>query len=66
MINIILIIYLILASTFGAYWLAKEDQVCKNEDITLFHIIGNVVPAVLFSWIILFFELTTRVVIKKR
>lgn len=46
--QIILITYVVLASTIGAWWLASNDV--HKKEITLFDIIGNIVPAVMFIW----------------
>ena len=46
--QIILITYVVLASTIGAWWLASND--IHKKEITLFDIIGNIVPAVMFIW----------------
>ena len=46
--QIILITYVVLASTIGAWWLASNDV--HKKEITVFDIIGNIVPAVMFIW----------------
>ena len=46
--QIILITYVVLASTIGAWWLASND--IHKKEITLFDIIGNIVPSVMFIW----------------
>lgn len=46
--QIILITYVVLASTIGAWWLASND--IHKKEITLFDIIGNIVPSIMFIW----------------
>ena len=46
--QIILITYVVLASTIGAWWLASNDV--HKKEITVFDIIGNIIPSVMFIW----------------
>lgn len=46
--QIILMVYIALASTLGAWWLASND--IHKKEITLFDIIGNIVPSIMFIW----------------
>lgn len=46
--QIILITYVVLASTIGAWWLSSND--IHKKEITLFDIIGNIVPSIMFIW----------------
>lgn len=46
--QIILITYVVLASTIGAWWLASND--IHKKEITLFDIVGNIVPSIMFIW----------------
>ena len=55
-----------LNSLIVAYIMAVEDERNKNEDITLFHILGNLLPAFIISVPFVIIVLTSKMVIKKR
>ena len=55
-----------LFSLIVAYIMAVEDERNKNENITLFHILGNFFLALIISVPFLIIALTSKVVIKKQ
>lgn len=57
----ILITYIVLASTVGAWWLAGGDR----KEITLLDLIAWVLPSILFIWLILTASLLDRIKIKR-
>ena len=59
--QIILITYIVLASTVGAWWLAGGDK----KEITLFDVLGNILPSILVIWMLVPFSLLDRIKIKK-
>jgi hypothetical protein len=59
--QIILITYIVLASTVGAWWLAGGDK----KEITLLDLIAWVLPSILFIWLILTASLLDKIKIKK-
>ena len=59
--QIILIIYIVLAGTVGAWWLAGGG---RNE-ITLLDLIACILPSILLIWILLPLSLLDRIKIKK-
>lgn len=59
-------IYIILASTIGAYYMAKIDSRNCNENITLFHVLGNIFPSLILSWFLFFVYICNLIVINKR
>ena len=61
--QIILITYVILASTIGAWWLASND--IHKKEITLLDVVGNIVPAVMCIWLLYPSHLLERIKIKK-
>jgi len=60
----ILTIYLILASTVGAYYFAKVQAEQVGTDVTLLGILGSIFPAILLSPVYLLL-LLSLVVVKK-
>ena len=59
--QIFLIIYIVLAGTLGAWWLAGGDK----KEITLLDLIAWVLPSILFIWLILTASLLDKIKIKK-
>ena len=55
-----------LFSLVVAYILAIEDERNKNEDITLFHILGNLLPALIISVPFVIILIMSKMIIKKR
>ena len=49
--QIILITYIILASTVGAWWLASND--IHKKEITLLDVLGHMMPAIVICWILI-------------
>jgi hypothetical protein len=64
-ISVLCITYLILSSTIGAWWMASMDVSEEKDHITLFVILCNILPAVLFSWILFPLVLANKIKIKK-
>lgn len=65
MICIILWVYICLSSTFGAWWLASNKLDDEGEDITLFDIVGNILPAIIFCWFLVPLTLLMMIKVKK-
>ncbi len=61
--QIILITYLVLSSTLGAWWMANIRK-GKKLDITLMDVAASILPAILFGWLYVFVQLD-KVVLKK-
>jgi len=61
--QIILITYVVLASTIGAWWLASNDV--HKKEITLLDLIACILPSILFIWMLLPLSLLGRIKIKK-
>jgi hypothetical protein len=59
--QIILITYVILASTVGAWWFAGGDK----KDITLLDLVACILPSILSIWLILPLSFLDRIKIKK-
>jgi hypothetical protein len=59
--QIFLIVYIVLAGTVGAWWLAGGDK----KEITLLDLIAWVLPSILFIWLILTASLLDKIKIKK-
>jgi hypothetical protein len=59
--QIILITYVILASTVGAWWLAGGDK----KEITLLDLMACILPSILLVWMLVPFSLLDRIKIKK-
>ena len=59
--QIFLIVYIVLAGTLGAWWLAGGDK----KEITLLDLIAWVLPSILFIWLILTASLLDKIKIKK-
>ena len=59
--QIFLIIYIVLAGTLGAWWLAGGDK----KEITLLDLIAWVLPSILAIWLILPLSLLDKIKIKK-
>ena len=59
--QIFLIVYIVLAGTVGAWWLAGGDK----KEITLLDLIAWVLPSILLIWLILTASLLDRIKIKK-
>jgi hypothetical protein len=64
-IEIIVIAYIVLSSTLGAYYLTVIDPRCKGYDITLFDILGHSFIAVFLIVPLLIIDLFSKIVIKK-
>ena len=60
--QIILIIYIVLAGTLGAWWLAKGGV---RDEVSLLDLIPWILPSILLIWILLPLSLLDRVKIKK-
>ncbi len=60
----ILITYLLLSSTIGSYVLCLKDRTIKK--ITLFEIVGSILPAIAFSWFMAFFWISNKIVFKNK
>ena len=60
--QIILITYVILASTVGAWWLAKGGV---RDEVSLLDLIAWVLPSILLIWLLLPLSLLDRIKIKK-
>ena len=65
-IQISLCAYLIFASTYGAYYFAKNDLTKIKDDITLFDVLGNVFPSIIMSWFIFPYLILDKIVIHRR
>jgi Na+/phosphate symporter len=61
-----IIIYFILSGTIGAYYMALWDTRNNKENITLFHILGNIFPALICFVPIALIYLSSKVIIKKQ
>jgi hypothetical protein len=61
--QIILTTYVILASTVGAWWFAS-NSVYKKE-ITLLEVVGNILPSLLFIWLLYPLHILECIKIKK-
>jgi hypothetical protein len=61
--QIILITYIVLAGTVGAWWFTS-NSVYKKE-ITLLDVVGNILPSLLFIWLFYPLHLLERIKIKK-
>ena len=59
--QIFLIVYIVLAGTLGAWWLAGGDK----KEITLLDLIAWVLPSILSIWLILPLSLLDKIKIKK-
>ena len=59
--QIFLIVYIVLASTVGAWWLAGGDK----KEITLLDVVSWILPSILFIWLILTASLLDKIKIKK-
>ena len=59
--QIFLIVYILLAGTLGAWWLAGGDK----KEITLLDLIAWVLPSILSIWLILPLSLLDKIKIKK-
>jgi hypothetical protein len=59
--QIFLIVYIVLASTVGAWWLAGGDK----KEITLLDLIACILPSILLVWMLVPFSLLDRIKIKK-
>ena len=52
--NMILLIYWILTTIYGVYWLIKHPSSRHGDDMehfTLMEVLGHIFPAALLSWI---------------
>ena len=65
-IDIIVIAYIALSSTLGAYWLTVNDHRIKQRNITLLDVVSNILPSVILIIPIIVFTLLDKVVIKKQ
>ena len=63
MLKLTLLIYLLLASTFGAYWLAKLD--ITKKDVNLLDVLRMVIPSILMFWFLFFLYFTSNIKLKK-
>jgi hypothetical protein len=59
--QIFLIVYIVLAGTVGAWWLAGGNK----KEITLLDLIAWVLPSILLIWLILTASLLDKIKIKK-
>ena len=59
--QIFLIVYIVLAGTVGAWWLAGGNK----KEITLLDLIAWVLPSILLIWLILTSSLLDKIKIKK-
>ena len=59
--QIFLIVYIVLASTVGAWWLAGGDK----KEITLLDVVSWILPSILAIWLILPLSLLDKIKIKK-
>ena len=60
--QIILIIYIVLAGTLGAWWLAKGGV---RDEVSLLDLIPWILPSILLIWILLPLSLLDCIKIKK-
>ena len=60
--QIILIIYIVLAGTVGAWWLAKGGV---RDEVSLLDLIPWILPSILLIWILLPLSLLDCIKIKK-
>lgn len=65
MVLILSIIYFVLASTIGAYYLTINDSRIKG-DITLLDVMGHIFPAIILSWFLFIGFVLGKIVVKKR
>jgi len=63
---LVLVLYLLLSSTLGAYYLATIDTENKGHDITLFDVMGNILPSLVLIVPILVIDLLDKIIIKKK
>lgn len=62
---IFFIIYLVLASTVGAYLFAV-DRADGKEDVTLFDVLGCIAPSIVLSWIFFIIWIGDKIILKKK
>ena len=69
MFNMILLIYWILTTIYGVYWLVKHpsDRRCEDEnEFTLLEVVAKTVPAGLIAWAIVPMLLLNQIKFKRR
>ena len=69
MFNMILLIYWILTTIYGTYWLVKHpsDRRCEDEnEFTLLEVVAKTVPAAMIAWAIVPMLLLNKVKFKRR
>ena len=65
----ILLIYWILTTIYGTYWLVKHpsDRRCEDdEEFTLLEVVAKIVPAAMIAWAIVPMLLLHQVKFKRR
>ena len=62
---ILLIIYIALSGTIGAWWMASDRQSDDEEKVSLFDIAGHVLPAIMLCWLMIPMYILERIKIKK-
>jgi hypothetical protein len=65
----ILLIYWILTTIYGVYWLVKHpsDRRCEDEnEFTLLEVVAKTVPAAMIAWAIVPMLLLNKVKFKRR
>ena len=65
----ILLIYWILTTIYGTYWLVKHpsDRRCEDEnEFTLLEVVAKIVPAGLIAWAIVPMLLLNQIKFKRR
>ena len=68
MFNMILLIYWILTTIYGVYWLVKHpsDRRCEDEnEFTLLEVVAKTVPAAMIAWAIVPMLLLNKVKFKR-
>ena len=68
MFNMILLIYWILTTIYGTYWLVKHpsDRRCEDEnEFTLLEVVAKTVPAAMIAWAIVPMLLLNKVKFKR-
>ena len=68
MFNMILLIYWILTTIYGVYWLVKHpsDRRCEDEnEFTLLEVVAKTVPAAMITWAIVPMLLLNKIKFKR-
>lgn len=66
---IILLIYWILTTIYGVYWLVKypsERRYDDDEEFTLLEVVAKIVPAALIAWAVVPMLLLNKIKFKRR